>query len=54
MAGWVDTHCHLFLLEEDPRAVVERAVGADVSWMVCPGIDLESSLQARAIATRCR
>ena len=50
MAGWVDTHCHLFLLEEDPQTIVERAVGAGVSWMVCPGIDLESSLQARAVA----
>jgi TatD DNase family protein len=50
--GWVDTHCHLFLMAEDPTTAVDRAVAAGVSWMVCPGIDLESTLQARAIATQ--
>ena len=49
MAGWVDTHCHLFLLDE---SAIERAAGSGVSWMVCPGIDLESTLQSRAIAGR--
>lgn len=50
MAGWVDTHSHLFLLEDDPATAVDRAADNGVSWMVCPGIDLESSLQARAAA----
>jgi TatD DNase family protein len=52
VAGWVDAHCHLFLLEENPATVIERAITGEVSWMVCPGIDLESSLQARAIASQ--
>jgi len=52
VAGWVDTHCHLFLLPENPATVIDRALQAGVSWMVCPGIDLESALQARAIAIR--
>lgn len=52
MAGWVDTHCHLFLMAEPPDAVIERAVAAGVSWLMCPGIDLESALQARSIASR--
>ncbi len=52
MAGWVDTHCHLFLLADDPDTAIDRAAAAGVSWMVCPGIDLESTLGARAIAGR--
>jgi TatD DNase family protein len=50
VADWVDTHCHLFLLDEDPATAIDNAVAGGVSWMVCPGIDLESTLQARAIA----
>jgi TatD DNase family protein len=50
VAGWVDTHCHLFLLEEEPSVVLRRAVDHGVSWVVCPGIDLETSLRSRAIA----
>ena len=52
MPGWVDTHCHLFLIAEDPATAIDRAVAAGVSWMLCPGIDLETTLQARAIADR--
>jgi TatD DNase family protein len=52
VAGWVDTHCHLYLMAEDTTAVIDRAVDAGVSWLVCPGIDLESTLRARAIAGR--
>ena len=47
---WVDSHCHLFSLDESPGAVLDRAAAAGVAWIVVPGIDLESSLQARAIA----
>lgn len=50
MAGWVDTHCHLFLMAEDPATVLDRAAAQGVSWVMCPGIDLETTLQARAIA----
>ena len=47
---WVDSHCHLFSLDERPDAVLDRAAAAGVSWVVIPGTDLESSLQARRIA----
>jgi TatD DNase family protein len=47
---WVDSHCHLFSLDEPPGAVLDRAAAAGVSWVVVPGIDLESSLDARRIA----
>jgi TatD DNase family protein len=50
VAGWVDTHCHLFLLEEEPSVVLRRAAEGGVSWVVCPGVDLETSLRSRAIA----
>jgi len=49
---WVDSHCHLFLLQEAEGPVLDRAAAAGVSWVVVPGIDLESSLQARSIASR--
>lgn len=51
MAAWVDTHCHLFLMAEEPATVLDRAAAAGVEWVVCPGIDLETALRARAIAT---
>lgn len=48
--GWVDTHGHLFLLADSPRAVLDRAAEAGVEWVMCPGIDAASSRAARAIA----
>jgi TatD DNase family protein len=47
---WVDTHGHLFLLEDEPSDVIERAVAAGVEWIVCPGIDEATSRQAAVIA----
>lgn len=47
---WVDSHCHLFSLDESPGPVLDRAAAAGVSWVVVPGIDLESSLESRRIA----
>lgn len=47
---WVDSHCHLFLIEGETSAVLADAATAGVSWVVCPGIDLETSLAARRIA----
>ncbi|MBI2238905.1 MAG: TatD family hydrolase, partial [Actinobacteria bacterium] len=41
--GAVDTHCHLFLLEGEPRRVLERARAAGVNTVVCVGIDPKSS-----------
>jgi len=47
---WVDSHCHLFLIEREPAAVLIDAATVGVSWVMCPGIDLETSLAARRIA----
>jgi TatD DNase family protein len=46
----VDSHCHLFLLEGDPSDAVERARGAGVGTIVCPGIDPESSRRSVELA----
>jgi TatD DNase family protein len=48
--GAVDTHCHLFLLERDPAAVVEEARAAGVETLVCVGIDPESSHRSLELA----
>jgi TatD DNase family protein len=47
---WVDTHGHLFLLEDSPADVLARAAAAGVQWVMCPGIDLQSSHEAAHIA----
>ena len=47
---WVDSHCHLFAAEDTPEAVLDRAALAGVEWVMCPGIDLETSLRSRLIA----
>jgi TatD DNase family protein len=49
-AGAVDTHCHLFLIEADPGAVVEEAREAGVSSLICVGIDPESSRRSLELA----
>lgn len=49
-ARWVDSHCHLYAAEGAPEAVLDRAVAAGVEWLMCPGIDLETSLRSRLIA----
>ena len=49
---WVDSHCHLFMHDDDEGALLDRALAAGVDWIVAPGIDLESSLAARAVAMR--
>jgi len=49
-ASWVDTHCHLFLGDEDPGSALEEAAAHGVAKVLCPGIDLETSLAARRIA----
>lgn len=47
---WVDTHGHLFLLEDPPSHVLDRAAEAGVGWLVCPGIDADSSARSEAIS----
>ncbi|HNX91125.1 MAG TPA: YchF/TatD family DNA exonuclease [Candidatus Omnitrophota bacterium] len=50
----VDTHCHLDLAEfdNDLDEVIKRAESSDVRNIVIPGIDLDSSKKAVAIASR--
>lgn len=50
--SWVDTHGHLFLIKDDPGAVLERAIDAGVDWVLCPGVDVETSIQSRDLASR--
>ena len=47
---WVDSHCHLFMATEPADTLLGRAAAAGVDWLLAPGIDLETSLQARALA----
>ena len=51
MAGpWVDTHGHLFMLDDPSDVVLGRAADAGVRWIMCPGVDAATSEGARAIA----
>lgn len=47
---WVDSHCHLQLMDEAPETIVERA--PDVSWWVVPGVDAASSRESLSLANR--
>ena len=47
---WVDSHCHLFASDDDPAVLLERADQAGIDWLMCPGIDLETSLQAHRLS----
>ena len=47
---WIDTHCHLQLDERPAEELLGRA--ADVDWVVVPGIDLDTSRAALALAAR--
>lgn len=51
MVAWVDSHCHVFMLD-DPLGAVDRAINDGIEWMLVPGVDLNTSLQARQIATK--
>jgi TatD DNase family protein len=46
----VDTHCHLFLAEEDPGELVAEANAAGVGRLVCVGIDPDSSRRSLELA----
>jgi TatD DNase family protein len=48
--GAVDTHCHLFLLDDDPATAVEAARVAGVETLVCVGIDPQSSRRSVELA----
>ena len=49
-AGAVDTHCHLFLMEREPAAVVAEAKAVGVERFVCVGVDAESSRRSLELA----
>jgi TatD DNase family protein len=49
-SGAVDTHCHLFLLGDDPSAPIETARRVGVETLICPGIDPISSRHAVELA----
>jgi TatD DNase family protein len=46
----VDTHCHLFLIEEEPAEVVAAARRAGVGRLVCAGIDPRTSRRSLDLA----
>jgi TatD DNase family protein len=46
----IDTHCHLFLMDGDPSAAVDRARADGVEAMVCVGIDPATSRRSRELA----
>jgi TatD DNase family protein len=48
--GLVDTHCHLYLLEDEPASVVESSNAAGVDTLVCVGIDPASSRRSLELA----
>jgi TatD DNase family protein len=52
--GAVDTHCHLFLLEDEPPQAVEAARAAGVDTLVCVGIDPETSRRSVELAESLR
>lgn len=45
-----DSHCHLFLMEDDPAAAVERARAAGLAGLICVGIDPDTSRRSRELA----
>jgi len=49
-SGAVDTHCHLFLLGDEPSPAVETARAAGVTTLICPGIDAPTSRRALELA----
>ncbi len=52
--GLVDTHCHLFLMDDDPAALVRDAQAAGVDELICVGIDPASSRRSSELADSVR
>ena len=50
----VDTHCHLFLMDQEPADVVATAREAGVDRMVCVGIDPATSRRSLELADSLR
>jgi TatD DNase family protein len=49
-SGAVDTHCHLFLMDQEPALVVETARAAGVERLLCVGVDVETSRRSLELA----
>lgn len=47
---FIDSHCHLNLLDENLDEVISRALDANVTKIIVPGINLETSKKAIEIA----
>ncbi|MEX0984737.1 MAG: TatD family hydrolase [Actinomycetota bacterium] len=48
--GAVDTHCHLFLMQDEPAVAVETARAAGVDRIICVGVDVASSRRSLEMA----
>jgi TatD DNase family protein len=48
--GAIDTHCHLFLMDQEPAVAVETARAAGVDRVICVGVDVETSIRALEFA----
>jgi TatD DNase family protein len=51
-SGVVDTHCHLFLMDQEPAVAVEAARAAGVDRLICVGVDVPTSERSIELATR--
>jgi TatD DNase family protein len=49
-SGVVDTHCHLFLMDQEPAVAVEAARASGVDRLLCVGVDVETSERSLQIA----
>jgi TatD DNase family protein len=49
-SGVVDTHCHLFLMDQEPTVAVETARAAGVDRLLSVGVDLETSRRSLEMA----
>ncbi len=49
-----DTHCHLDdeAFDEDREAVISRAIEQGLQYMVCPGVNLDSSKKVQDLAAK--
>jgi TatD DNase family protein len=50
-SGAVDTHCHLFLMHQEPAVAVEAARVAGVERLICVGVDVGTSERSISLAT---
>jgi TatD DNase family protein len=50
-SGVVDTHCHLFLMDQEPAVAVEAARSAGVERLICVGVDVETSERSIQLAS---